>query len=106
MLTSRLKGGFLDTGVVTVPDNTKWIFIELARPGVDLTTIEKKIPFMRIASWPDDEAPTGRPPKFDGPLVCYRLLHVNLAKGKAEFEYDPKHSDEIVVEFDLEHPQD
>lgn len=106
VLTVRLKGGFLDAGVVTVPADSKWIFIELAKPGVDLTTLEKKIPFMRLAAWPSDDAPVGRPPNFTGPMVCYRLLRMNPKTRKAEFEYDPKHSDDIVVEFDLEHPED
>lgn len=104
MLIARLKGGPLDTGIVNVQDTTKWIFLELAPPGVELSGLNMKVPRMRTAEWPDDEGPTDRPPGLGGPMACYRLLKTNRAKGKAEFEYDEKWSDEIVMEFLNEHP--
>ena len=105
MLITRLKGGPLDRGVLSLQDSTQWVFVELAKPGVDLSTIEKKIPYMQTAEWPGDDEPVGRPPGFTGPMVCYRFLNVNRGIGKAEFEYDPEYSDDIVVEYDIENPK-
>jgi len=86
-MMARLKHGPCANAVLMVQDNCKWLYIRYTGPVTTET---------QTAAWPHDEPPTGRPP-LEGPLLCYRLVSHNTETGKAEFEFDEKHSDEIEL---------
>jgi hypothetical protein len=86
MIVARLLHGPFDSAtVVCKDDRTKWLFFEYTGPFTMQT---------KMAEWPHDHAPTGRPP-LNRPVICYRLTKQNQLTGKAEFEYDESNSESI-----------
>lgn len=85
MIARLLHGPFDAATVVCQDDQSKWLFFEYTGPFTMQT---------KMAEWPHDDAPTGRPP-LNRPVICYRLVRLNMATNKAEFEYDEAHSEPI-----------
>ena len=81
----RLTAGPMDSAMLSVPFDSKWLWVRYAGP---VTTDTK------FAAWPHDDPPTRRPP-LSGTLICYRLRRTGATGTKAEFEWDPAHSDPL-----------
>lgn len=82
-----LCGGPLDSAILAVPADTKWVWIRV-RGEVTINT--------QFAAWPHDDPPTRRP-SLPPPLACYRLARRGAVVGatqKAEFEWVPEWSDQ------------
>ncbi len=86
-MIARLLYGPFDAAVVTVKDDSQWLFFEYDGRPFMLTT--------RCAQWPHVEGPSRRPKGMAPPLLCYRLRRHNAEAGKAEFEFDDQWSDRI-----------